>query len=120
MSQETDVPFGAHLRRLREASGFTQEELAARSGLSTDAVSALERGLRKRPYPHTVRSLADALGISEEEHGSLLAALRPSAPFSARRSTRPLRPRYRRRRWWAASGRPRRSSACYGGPRCGS
>src|SRR3712207_4043281 len=49
MSQDPDVPFGAHLRRLREASGFTQEELAARSRLSTDAVSALERGLRKRP-----------------------------------------------------------------------
>jgi transcriptional regulator with XRE-family HTH domain len=34
MSQDPDVPFGAHLRRLREASGFTQEELAARSGLA--------------------------------------------------------------------------------------
>ena len=83
MSQDPDVPFGAHLRRLREASGFTQEELAARSGLSTDAVSALERGLRKRSYPHTVCSLADALGISEEEHGSLLAALPKRAVLRA-------------------------------------
>ena len=76
MSQDPDVvPFGAHLRRLREASGITQEELAERSGLSPDAVGALERGLRKRPYPHTVRSLAKALGLSEEERGSLLAAV---------------------------------------------
>src|SRR5215204_1224838 len=29
--------------------------------LSSAAVSALERGQRKHPYPHTVRALADAL-----------------------------------------------------------
>ncbi|MBA2618373.1 MAG: helix-turn-helix transcriptional regulator, partial [Rubrobacter sp.] len=50
-------PFGERLRRLREAAGFTQEELASRAGLTAKAVSALERGERKRPYPHTVRSL---------------------------------------------------------------
>ena len=83
---ERDVaPFGAHLRRLREAAGLTQEELASRSDLSTDAVSALERGLRRHPYPHTVRSLADALGLAEEEKAVLLAAVpkraAPRAPL---------------------------------------
>jgi predicted ATPase/DNA-binding XRE family transcriptional regulator len=63
------------LRRLREAAGLTQEELAARAGLSANAVSVLERGERRRPYPHTVRSLADTLGLSEDERASLLAAL---------------------------------------------
>ena len=53
--------FGARLRRLRGAAGLTQEELALRAGLSSDAVSRLERGQRKRPYPHTVRALAGAL-----------------------------------------------------------
>jgi predicted ATPase/DNA-binding XRE family transcriptional regulator len=67
--------FGARLRRLREAAGLTQEELASRSGLSAVAVSALERGERRRPYPHTVRSLADALGLSEDERAALLAAV---------------------------------------------
>ena len=71
----TDLPFGARLRRLREAAGLTQEELAARAGLSRNAVGALERGLRKRPYPHTVRSLARALGLSEEERAALLSAV---------------------------------------------
>jgi predicted ATPase/DNA-binding XRE family transcriptional regulator len=75
MSSDRDVPFGAHLRRLREATGLTQEELALRSSLSPDAVSALERGLRRRPYPHTVRALANALGLAEEERASLLAAV---------------------------------------------
>jgi predicted ATPase/DNA-binding XRE family transcriptional regulator len=60
---------------LREAAGLTQEELATRSGLSLDAVSALERGQRRHPYPHTVRSLADALGLAEGERSALLAAV---------------------------------------------
>jgi predicted ATPase len=34
----------------------------------------LERGQRRRPYPHTVRSLADALGLSEGERAVLAAA----------------------------------------------
>jgi predicted ATPase/DNA-binding XRE family transcriptional regulator len=71
----TNLPFGARLRRLREAAGLTQEELAVRAGLSRNAVGALERGLHKRPYPHTVRSLAHALELSEEERTALLLAV---------------------------------------------
>ena len=67
--------FGAHLRRLREEAGLTQEELAARAGLTPHAVSALERGERKRPYPHTVRSLAEALELYEDERATLIAAV---------------------------------------------
>jgi predicted ATPase/transcriptional regulator with XRE-family HTH domain len=80
-----DILFGARLRRLREAAGFTQEELAERAGLSRKAISVLERGERKRPYPHTVRSLADALGLSEGERAFLLASVpgRGSGPIVA-------------------------------------
>src|SRR5215210_1001521 len=67
--------FGTILRELREAGGLTQEELASRAGLTAKAVSALERGERKRPYPHTVRSLAQALNLSDEQRASLLAAV---------------------------------------------
>jgi transcriptional regulator with XRE-family HTH domain len=59
------------LRRLREEAGLTREELASKAGLTAKAVSALERGERRRPYPHTVRSLAEALRLSEEERISL-------------------------------------------------
>jgi predicted ATPase/DNA-binding XRE family transcriptional regulator len=69
------MTFGAALRALRDAAGLTQEELAFRAGLTAKAVSALERGERKRPYPHTVRALSDALGLSDEERASLLAAV---------------------------------------------
>jgi predicted ATPase/DNA-binding XRE family transcriptional regulator len=67
--------FGALLRSLRKAAGLTQEELALRAGLSPNAVSALERGTRRRPHPHTVKSLADALGLPEERRAALLAAV---------------------------------------------
>ncbi len=54
---------------------MTQEELAMRAGLTAEGVGVLERGERKRPYPHTVRSLANALELSEHERSSLLAAV---------------------------------------------
>ena len=63
--------FAERLRRLREAAGLTQEELAQRAGLSSKAVSLLERGERTRPYPHTVTALADALGLSDEDRSML-------------------------------------------------
>ena len=75
MNQEQGGLFGPRLRRLREAAGLTQEELASRAGLTAKAVSALERGERKRPYPHTVRSLAEALQLSEQERTVLTEAV---------------------------------------------
>jgi predicted ATPase/DNA-binding XRE family transcriptional regulator len=70
------------LREYRGTMGLTQEELASRAGLTAKAVSALERGDRKRPYPHTVRALAEALELSERERASLLAAV-PSRTVEA-------------------------------------
>src|SRR4028119_614320 len=74
--------FGARLRRLREAAGLTQETLASRAGLSSDAVSRLERGQRKHPYPHTVRALSDALNLSEDERDALIASAPKRAGMS--------------------------------------
>jgi predicted ATPase/transcriptional regulator with XRE-family HTH domain len=67
--------FGQRLRALREAAGLSQEVLAERARMSTDAVSALERGARTRPYPATVRALAAALELSPEEQLALAAAV---------------------------------------------
>jgi class 3 adenylate cyclase len=71
--------FGTRLRELREAVGLSQEELAVRAGLTAQAVSALERGHRRRPYPHTIRALAAALGDDESNLDLLLAAAHPPA-----------------------------------------
>ncbi|HVK28067.1 MAG TPA: helix-turn-helix domain-containing protein, partial [Nocardioides sp.] len=75
MRQAGDEGFGALLRDLRNDRSLTQEELAERAGLSVKAVSALERGERRRPYPHTVRALAEALGLSEDERTLLAEAV---------------------------------------------
>ena len=56
--------FGAQLKALREAAGYTQEELATIAGLSVHGVSALERGERRRPHIETVRALSAALDLS--------------------------------------------------------
>lgn len=70
--------FATHLRRLREAASLTQEELAARAGLTSNAIGALERGERRRPYPYTVRALADALEVSDADRTALVNAARPA------------------------------------------
>lgn len=67
--------FAAMLRDLREARSLTQRELAAAAGLSVDAVSALERGRRTRPQPHTVRSLTSALQLRDADRVALLSTL---------------------------------------------
>ena len=56
--------FGAQLKALRVTAGFTQEELATIAGLSVHAVSALERGERRRPHGDTVRALSAALDLT--------------------------------------------------------
>jgi len=75
--------FGSRLKALREASGFTQEELATIAGLSVHAVSALERGHRRRPQVDTVRSLASALDLTGPARDGFLASARPPARATA-------------------------------------
>ncbi|MFI5496822.1 ATP-binding protein [Actinoplanes sp. NPDC051859] len=68
------APFGVALRRLRRRRGLTQEQLAERAGLSVNAISALERGERRRPYPNTVRALTGALELDEQDAAALVGA----------------------------------------------
>ena len=75
--------FGARLKALREKAGFTQEELATIAGLSVHAVSALERGERRRPHPDTVRALSAALELIPEERDALVASARVQEPPAA-------------------------------------
>lgn len=68
--------FGSRLRHYRERAGLSQEALAERAGLAASAIAALERGRRQHPRAHTVRQLADALGLAGEERTALLAVAR--------------------------------------------
>ena len=66
--------FGGLLRSRRRKSGLSQLELAERSGLSTRAISKLECGRTRWPYPDSVGRLADALGLRDTDRAEFTAA----------------------------------------------
>jgi predicted ATPase/Tfp pilus assembly protein PilF/DNA-binding XRE family transcriptional regulator len=74
MHQEAAGSFGDLLRAYRAQRGFSQDDLADRTGLSVAAISALERGLTRWPYRDTVARLAVAMELSETERTALAAA----------------------------------------------
>jgi predicted ATPase/transcriptional regulator with XRE-family HTH domain len=76
MAMEPHATFGGVLKRYRVAAGLTQEGLAERAGLSARGISDLERGRRSHPYFETVRLLADALELEDEDRATLIAAAR--------------------------------------------
>jgi predicted ATPase/DNA-binding XRE family transcriptional regulator len=93
MPQAVSRPFGAQLKALREAAGFTQAELATVAGLSVHAVSALERGERRRPQAETVRALCAALDLTGAARDELLATARaPAVDADALKNTPPPLP----------------------------
>lgn len=61
------------LRELRQSAGLTQQELGRRAGVSPGTIYRLENALRGS-YPHTMRKLAAALGVST---GELVRGPRP-------------------------------------------
>jgi len=73
MVGEAATSFTERLRRNRTVAALSQEELAERAGLTAAAVSQLERGVRRRPQPRTVRALADALGLDDGDRAALTA-----------------------------------------------
>jgi tetratricopeptide (TPR) repeat protein/DNA-binding XRE family transcriptional regulator len=66
--------FGVRLCACRQSAGLSQEELAARSGLSIRALSNLERGRTRWPHPDSVHRLADALGLCGKAREEFAAA----------------------------------------------
>jgi transcriptional regulator with XRE-family HTH domain len=57
---------GRNFARLRQEKGLTQEEVEARSGISQQYISSLERG-KRNPTVITLYLLAQALGVSHVE-----------------------------------------------------
>ena len=85
MDTDEHLGFGDLLRQLRNAAGLTQEDLAERAGLSSDTISLLERGERRRPHRYTMQSLAEALGLSQRnrvrfETAARMPTVRAGAP----------------------------------------
>ncbi|MGW3312931.1 ATP-binding protein [Streptomyces sp. NPDC001073] len=74
--------FGGLLREARLRAMLTIEALAEASGLSTRAVSNLERG-RSVPRQSTLAELMDALGLDEDERRALTQAARGQTSAAA-------------------------------------
>lgn len=71
MGDQADPALAALLKRLREERDITQEQLAFDAGITTSALSRIERGLNS-PGWLTVKRIAEALGLSL---GELIAHL---------------------------------------------
>jgi transcriptional regulator with XRE-family HTH domain len=72
--------FSALLRQLRRQTELTQEDLAARAGLSVRTIRRLETGVSANPQMDTVRLLADALRLKPDERARMLAVADGKAP----------------------------------------
>jgi predicted ATPase/transcriptional regulator with XRE-family HTH domain len=83
LSAQANGAFGGALRRYRMAARLSQRALADRADLSLQAVSALESGRRRAPFPNTLERLVLALALTPEERAEL-----DSYAERARRSTR--------------------------------
>src|SRR5258707_1119851 len=68
---------GKRLKEVREAAGLSQQALAVRAGLSISVVSRLEQGAQDNPRLHTIKAIADALGVTVDD---LLREERPASP----------------------------------------
>lgn len=66
---ESRPPFGAHIRQMREARGWSQSTLAAKAGMSARQIANLERG-GNQPRIATVMCLARALDVPEKDLAS--------------------------------------------------
>jgi transcriptional regulator with XRE-family HTH domain len=85
--------FGPLLRKLRLSKGLSQEALAERAKLSTEAIGALERGDRTSPQRQTLALLISALQLETPDRLKLeAAAVRPSVPRRTSLSTEPPQP----------------------------
>ena len=63
--------FGRLLQLYRTKAGLSQEQLAERAGLSTNAISSLERGSRLAPHSATLDRLCAALSLDDRERAEL-------------------------------------------------
>jgi transcriptional regulator with XRE-family HTH domain len=99
------TPFGARVRAIRLRQGLSQQDFAAKLGVSSAYVSALEHGRRGRPTFALVQGMIHALGVIWDEADELVrlaelsdprvvietAGLDPEATMLANRLARSIR-----------------------------
>ena len=85
---------GTLIRAYRREAGLTQDELAARAGLSVAALRDIEQNRRLRPRPSSLAALTNALALTPEQAANLVSVGRDLAPPNV-----PGMPREPRGRW---------------------
>ena len=74
------TPFGVRVRRLREARGVTQKEMALAIGVSAAYLSALEHGRRGRPTWATLQKIIGYFNVIWDEAEELQRLAQASDP----------------------------------------
>jgi transcriptional regulator with XRE-family HTH domain len=62
----SEATTGEKITMLRARKRWSQNQLAAKTGLSADAIYAWEHG-KRIPEPRSIRDLANALGVRDED-----------------------------------------------------
>ena len=58
------MELGSYLIQVRNERGYSQRDLAEKSGVSPAEISRVESGKRLKPFPSVLRAIADTLVIS--------------------------------------------------------
>jgi transcriptional regulator with XRE-family HTH domain len=74
------TPFGQRVRAIRARQGLSQQDFAARLGVSAAYVSALEHGKRGKPGFALVQAVIHALGVIWDEADELVRLAKLSDP----------------------------------------
>lgn len=99
------TPFGARVREIRLRQGLSLQDFAAKLGVSSAYISALEHGRRGRPTFALLQGMIHALGVIWDEADELIrlaelsdpkvvidtAGLEPAATLLANRLARTIR-----------------------------
>ena len=64
--KDVEKRFGKRIRELRQARGWSQEELSFKAGVHRTYLGGIERGERN-PALKNIASIADALGVNLSE-----------------------------------------------------
>jgi DNA-binding SARP family transcriptional activator len=80
---EPAARFGAMVHTYRREAGLTQQELAAKAGLSVAALRDIEQSRRCRPRPRSLSALTHALGLDPEQAADFATAAASPPPQRA-------------------------------------
>jgi transcriptional regulator with XRE-family HTH domain len=77
------MDLGSYLIQVRNERGYSQRDLAEKSGVSPAEISRVESGKRQKPSPAVLRAIADTLVISYPYLMQLAGYMDETAPDEA-------------------------------------